>query len=511
MNKIYVAIESFAALLVLFLLFANIFERRDKTKKNRAFTVLLLMCLVTIVLDGISWLSIGWEKVPVLFWIVNTSTYVIPCLIVAPFFVYLYEHISEKAETNRLPFRILFICCILFGLITFILCASGKMFTLEGSDFIEGPAEFVYYILYGSIMASAIGIIVYNRKKLGIHDFIVTLSFGVLPLFSFVLTLFDFIPLNIAIPSIGFDMVVIYTLIQSESEHKLYKATNIDELTRVFNRRAYEDDLQHYPSVPKEDDFIFAIVDINGLKIVNDNLGHVAGDELICGGANILKQTFGNHGKVYRVGGDEFVVMFFADPDKFEFLQDDFENVMNSWSGKEVSSIAMSIGFATKTEFKDKTVKEMCAIAEERMYKDKEMFYARKGFDRRGQNEAYKVLCASYTKILKINITDDSFSIINMNDDEIAEEKGFSNTISEWFTNFAIKGQVHPDDCENFLAKTNLEFMRDYFKSGKASLLINYRRKYDDVFKNVVMEIIPAKDYSVENQSLYLYVKNIDL
>ncbi|MCR5626574.1 MAG: hypothetical protein K6F99_04595 [Lachnospiraceae bacterium] len=52
--------------------------------------------------------------------------------------------------------------------------------------------------------------------------------------------------------------------------------------------------------------------------------------------------------------------------------------------------------------------------------------------------------------------------------------------------------------------------MRDYFAGNKTSLSIFYRRKYEDGFKQVMMEIIPANDYTEKDQSLYLYVKNID-
>ncbi|MBQ5759939.1 MAG: hypothetical protein IIV92_07500 [Schwartzia sp.] len=46
--------------------------------------------------------------------------------------------------------------------------------------------------------------------------------------------------------------------------------------------------------------------------------------------------------------------------------------------------------------------------------------------------------------------------------------------------------------------------------SAASSTHIFYRRKYDAVYKQVMMEIIPAGDYSGDNQSLFLYVKNLD-
>ncbi|MCR5741555.1 MAG: diguanylate cyclase [Gammaproteobacteria bacterium] len=46
------------------------------------------------------------------------------------------------------------------------------------------------------------------------------------------------------------------------------------------------------------------LFDINGLKTENDTIGHEAGDELICGSAECMKNAFSRHGKIYRVGGD---------------------------------------------------------------------------------------------------------------------------------------------------------------------------------------------------------------
>ncbi|MDO5155753.1 MAG: GGDEF domain-containing protein [Eubacteriales bacterium] len=296
---------------------------------------------------------------------------------------------------------------------------------------------------------------------------------------------------------------------KKREEELSYKA-NRDEMTGLMNRQAYEDDMMNFPDVPPEQNFVYAAIDINGLKVVNDELGHAAGDELIKGAAMCFKRTIGNYGRIYRTGGDEFVAMFFVDADHIDEVINDLNNEAINWVGTQVDALSFSIGYATKQEFPNETVVEIAKIADERMYKDKEQYYSKKGVDRRGQAAAHTALCNLYTKILKINLTEDTYGIINMDIAEQTKEKGFSNKISEWLYEFGKTGQVHEDDLEDYLEKTNIEYLKKYFKDDKTSISIHYRRKYEDGFKQVVMELIPANDYSTENQSLFLYVKNID-
>lgn len=297
---------------------------------------------------------------------------------------------------------------------------------------------------------------------------------------------------------------------EKKREEHLISNSTMDKLTGLYNRRAYEDDLQKYPDIPTEPNFAYAAIDVNGLKTVNDQLGHDAGDELIKGAADCLQQTFGNHGKVYRIGGDEFAAMFFADEVHLESVQKDLENITLHWQGKLVESLSLSVGVVAKREFENKTVIDMAKLADERMYAVKEKYYSQKGIDRRGRAIAHTALCNLYTKILKVNLTDDSFSIINMDLSEQTSEKGFANTISGWLSGFGKSGQVHLADLDEYLQKTDINYLKDHFESGKTSITILYRRKYADVFKQVAMEMIPADDYSLDNQTLFLYVKDID-
>lgn len=283
-----------------------------------------------------------------------------------------------------------------------------------------------------------------------------------------------------------------------------------DGLTECYNRKSYSDDTSNFTtSYPL--DFIYVSLDLNGLKVVNDSLGHEAGDEIILGASHCMRKVLGKYGKVYRTGGDEFTAILYIGNNDLNKIFSDFENEVANWHGEQTENIYISYGYVKADEAQGMNILEVSSLADKRMYEVKANYYKNLGVDRRGQNEAYKTLCSLYTKILKINLTDDSYTIINMNNDEQVKERGFAANISTWLEGFGRSGQVHQDDLEEYLAKTNLDYMKKYFTRGKSSLSISYRRRNNDTFKHVVMEIVRTDNYRDDNQVLYLYVKEIDL
>ena len=87
-----------------------------------------------------------------------------------------------------------------------------------------------------------------------------------------------------------------------------------DELTGIYNRRGFfllaEQQLKIAQRTQTPYCVLFA--DIDGLKLINDTLGHDIGDQLIVESAQLLQQTFREADIVARLGGDEFVVLFSA-------------------------------------------------------------------------------------------------------------------------------------------------------------------------------------------------------
>lgn len=84
-----------------------------------------------------------------------------------------------------------------------------------------------------------------------------------------------------------------------------------DSLTRLGNRRAFDDDLGRAIGLRAETGQTFTLmaIDLDGLKRINDSRGHPAGDAQIRAVAECVREVVGDEGLVYRTGGDEFMVL----------------------------------------------------------------------------------------------------------------------------------------------------------------------------------------------------------
>ena len=172
---------------------------------------------------------------------------------------------------------------------------------------------------------------------------------------------------------------------EKRKEEQLLRSSTTDELTRCYNRRAYEQDIKKLTADKK---FLYLSADVNGLKAVNDRLGHAAGDELLCGVAGCMKQSFEDYGKVYRIGGDEFVTILFTDEEQFGIIKQNFDLLVDNWSGDTVPHMNVSCGAVWSDERQWESVHEIAKLADQRMYEKKAKHYARRKSD--FQNWMYK-------------------------------------------------------------------------------------------------------------------------
>lgn len=133
----------------------------------------------------------------------------------------------------------------------------------------------------------------------------------------------------------------------------------IDYLTNIHNRNALERDLIKWK---ERKSACYFLADLNGLKLVNDTIGHSAGDKMLQGFARLLADTVGEDGRAYRQGGDEFAVLY--DKDVQTFLRN-LEDRCGDYNQSCSIPVSYAIGYCRLQE------EDFREVADQMMYEDK--------------------------------------------------------------------------------------------------------------------------------------------
>ncbi|MBF0488149.1 MAG: diguanylate cyclase [Nitrospirae bacterium] len=163
---------------------------------------------------------------------------------------------------------------------------------------------------------------------------------------------------------------------RKELEDKLRHMTLTDSMTELNNRRGFHMLAEHQLKRAKRFNRKIAMVfiDVDGLKHINDTLGHPTGDLAIVDTASILRETFRESDIIGRIGGDEFVVLI---TDVFGVTEDVVTERLAStvaiYNERQDCpyKISLSIGFVLYSPESDLTIDALMAAADRLMYEHK--------------------------------------------------------------------------------------------------------------------------------------------
>ena len=167
--------------------------------------------------------------------------------------------------------------------------------------------------------------------------------------------------------------LTIYFVASEIANHKLMDRlkilSSIDMLTGVMNRNEMNnrvDALRSGDSALRGLGIVFA--DLNGLKRVNDNEGHDAGDLLIKNAAMVLQNVFIGD-QIFRAGGDEFMVLLtFTTEDAIKQKIDKAKKL-----SKKYGNVSFALGYSYQNDASDIT--GALKLADQKMYEDKAKYY----------------------------------------------------------------------------------------------------------------------------------------
>ena len=167
-----------------------------------------------------------------------------------------------------------------------------------------------------------------------------------------------------------------HSFAQKKEYAALTKIAYIDNLTGLPNRVSCDDRMVQMDKT--DADFCILSLDLNGLKEVNDNSGHPAGDRLLKSFSDTLSDVFKDVGFCSRIGGDEFLVLInsiekqvldnlLVELDKRLLMLDEVDQEINH---------SVSYGYAFRSETEEKNCHAASMLADKRMYDYKRKHYA---------------------------------------------------------------------------------------------------------------------------------------
>lgn len=158
---------------------------------------------------------------------------------------------------------------------------------------------------------------------------------------------------------------------RKEAEAKLVYLTTHDPVTGLYNRRYFETGLRQ---LQQNGGYPVTIIsaDMDGLKLINDTMGHDWGDKLLKSCADILRNRVGSRGQTYRTGGDEFTIILpqTGAAEAAELMSEIQADVKRYSQGHSGFPLNISLGSATSND-RTEPLAKIFQQADDQMYRNK--------------------------------------------------------------------------------------------------------------------------------------------
>ncbi len=260
-----------------------------------------------------------------------------------------------------------FIPAIIAAVINFISIRTGIVFSVvETGKMVRGPLWLFPYVMVGAYGAYLIILMVKNgsrqtAERMPILFFLLAFMSGLILPF---LIGSEYAKLFCSTIAIAVFLYYVFSILM---------VTKKDPLTGLYNRQAYYADISDDP----EDISALVSIDMNGLKAINDTEGHEAGDKALSAVADCFLRAVRRRQVVYRIGGDEFVIVCRKLP-----RDEVIELIKRIHQLLDETPYSCSVGYGYSEDGKT-PLDILLSDSDKNMYLEKKQYYSRTGNERR--------------------------------------------------------------------------------------------------------------------------------
>ncbi len=337
---------------------------------DNLFIALLYSNMAILLLDIVTWVLDGRTGIiNTVFLMVATVLYYL--MNILPSFLWaLYADYQVFNDTNRLRklMGFLLVPAFINTLMTLLTPITGWLFYFDINNvYHRGPFFTFFLVLNFSYLIYAFILVLANRKQIEKRYFLPLILFSLPPVIGGLLQA-SFYGLALIWSSITLSLLIIHLYIQN-------RRLNTDYLTGIYNRLQLDHYLQS--KIHNSDaalSFSAILLDINDFKNINDQYGHLIGDEALTITAQLLKDSLRKHDFLARYGGDEFFIM--VDIQDMNTLEKTVERIRENFRAFSQSSdkpykLSLSMGYAIYEHKSAMSKDEFLKLLDDLMYEDK--------------------------------------------------------------------------------------------------------------------------------------------
>lgn len=360
----------FAILILVTIFISMLKQKQSNLTAQNLYRKIVLFSIIMLGLDiaheYLSGVEGGFNAV--LIRIISVLIFAFPAYIAVVWFKYSYLIIYRKEMKKDLYYYLFLTPMFVHIVLSLVSLIWPLYFTVSSQNvYSRGNIYLLSIVLQYLYLLVPIIMVIWNYKKIRTDRFYPLVFFTIPPMIGGTIQALHY-GLLLVWPMLAFSIFVGYIFIQSN-------LISIDYLTGLMNKGAFENYIENIRPIKKNEKILsFALLDLDGLKNINDSHGHLIGDKVLSLFAHNLISSFDKNDFIARIGGDEFAII------KYVRARSEVENCLDKLteSIKQLNNshtiptaISYSYGFDILNIKEHKSIKDLIARVDEVMYESK--------------------------------------------------------------------------------------------------------------------------------------------